>query len=128
MARRRVQAAVAVAFLIAPLVFLAAACSRSDEQQFITQFFRAARARDNTTLALMSAVPFSPREQGTVESFDVKQVTEESRRPLDLKTLLDAERRATEERQEFAKKKLEYQNANLPAIETIVKLERDPKA
>ena len=128
MAHRRVRTAVAIAFLISPIVFLAAACSRPEEQGFITQFFRASRARDNTTLALMSAVTFSPREQGTVESFDITQVSEESRRPLDLRTLLEAERKATQDRQEFGKKKLEYQNANLPAIETVIKLERDPKA
>jgi hypothetical protein len=128
MAHRKIRTAVAIAFLISPLVFLAAACSRPEEQQFITQFFRASRARDNTTLALMSAVTFSPREQGTVESFEITQVSEESRRPLDLRSLLEAERKATQDRQEFGKKKLEYQNANLPAIETVIKLERDPKA
>jgi hypothetical protein len=128
MAHRRIRAAVAIAFLISPLVFLAAACSRPEEQQFITQFFRAARARDNTTLAMMSAVSFSPREQGTVESFDITQVSEETRRPLSFRTLIEAERKATQDRQEFTKKKIEYQNANLPALESIVKMERDPKA
>ena len=33
----------------------------------LNQFFRAARARDNATLAMMSAVTFDPREQGAVE-------------------------------------------------------------
>jgi hypothetical protein len=128
MAYRRARVALAIASLLSPLVFLAVGCSRPEEQQFITQFFRAARARDNTTLALMSAVSFSPREQGTVESFEIKQVSEQSRKPLDFRPLIDAERKATEDRQEFTKKKLEYQKANLPAIETVVKLERDPKA
>ena len=128
MAHRRTRAAVAIAFLISPLALLAAACSGGDEERFIMQFFRAARARDNTTLALMSAVPFTPREHGTVESFEVKQVSEETRRPIEFKALIEAERKITEERQAFTKKKIEYQNANLPAIETVVKLERDPKA
>lgn len=128
MAHRRARLALAIAFLISPLIFLVAACSRPEEQQFITQFFRASRARDNTTLAMMSAVSFTPREQGTVESFEIKQVSGETRRPLDLKTLIEAERKATQDRQEFTKKKIEYQNANLPAIETVVKMERDPKA
>jgi hypothetical protein len=128
MARRKVQATVAIAFLISPLVFLAAACSGGDEERFIMQFFRAARARDNTTLALMSAVSFSPREQGTVEDFEVTNVSEETRRPLEFKSLIEAERKVTEERQEFTKKKLEYQNANIGDINAVVKLERDPKA
>ena len=39
-------------------------CSRPPEQQMLTQFFRAARARDNTTLGMMSAVTFDPRDAG----------------------------------------------------------------
>lgn len=128
MARRKLQVTVAIAFLISPLALFTAACSGGDEERFITQFFRAARARDNTTLALMSAVSFSPREQGTVESFEITQVSEESRRPLEFKPLIEAERKLTEERQEFTKKKIEYQNANLADINAVVKLERDPKA
>jgi hypothetical protein len=128
MAPRKLPIAVAIAFLISPLVFLAAACSRPEEQQFITQFFRASRARDNTTLAMMSAVSFSPRDQGTVESFEIKQVSEEARRPIEFKSLIEAERKANSESAEFTMKKIEYQNANLPALETVVKLERDPKA
>jgi hypothetical protein len=128
MAHRRAHTALAIALLLAPLVILAAACSRSEEQPFLTQFFRAARARDNQTLAMMSAVEFSPRNQGTVESFEVTQVTPETRVPVEFKALAEAERKATEARQEFTKTKIEYQNANLPALEVIVKLERDPKA
>jgi hypothetical protein len=124
----RFRATLSIALLLAPLAILAAACSRPEEQQFIAQFFRAARARDNTTLALMSAVPFTPREQGTVEEFEITQVTPEARKPLELKTLIEAERKATADRAEFTKKKLEYQNANLPAIEAVVKLERTPSA
>jgi hypothetical protein len=128
MASRRIRATLAIALLIAPLLLLAAACARPDEQQFLTQFFRAARGRDNTTLAMMSAVEFDPREQGSVEDFEITQVSEERRTPLDFKSLVEAERRATEADAEFRKRKIEYQDANLPALETIVKLERDPNA
>lgn len=124
----RIRAALGIACLLAPLAFLAAACSRPAEQQFLTQFFRAARARDNTTLAMMAAVSFDPREKGSVDSFEIKQVSAEQRTPLDFKALIAAQRKATEENEEFIKKKIEYQNANLPALEVIVKLERDPKA
>ncbi|MGE0122278.1 MAG: hypothetical protein AB7U25_05010 [Vicinamibacterales bacterium] len=113
---------------VLPLALTAAACSRPPEQQFLTQFFRAARARDNTTLAMMSAVSLDPREQGTVEDFTITSVTPENRTPLDLKSLLEAERQARDAESEFAKRKMEYQNANLPVIEQVVKLERDPKA
>jgi hypothetical protein len=128
MGHRRVGATIAIALLVAPLAILAAACTRPEEQQFLIQFFRAARARDNQTLAMMSAVEFTPREQGTVEDFEITQVSPEARRPLDFKSLVEAERKAAIEDEEFRKRKIEYQNANLPALEVIVQLERDPKA
>jgi hypothetical protein len=128
MTSSRARATVAIAVLLAPLALLAAACSRPDEQQFLTQFFRAARGRDNNTLAMMSAVEFDPREQGSVGDFEITQVSEDRRTPLDFKSLLNAQAKATEADAEFRKRKIEYQNANLPALETIVKLERDPNA
>ena len=128
MAPRKLGATLAIALLLAPLAILAVACSRPEEQQFLTQFFRAARGRDNTTLAMMSAVEFDPREQGAVEDFEITQVSEERRTPMDFKSLAEAERQAVEADAEFRKRKIEYQNAILPALVTIVKLERDPKA
>ncbi len=116
MFEQRIHAALAVAVLIAPLAVLAAACSRPAEQQFLTQFFRAARGRDNTTLAMMSAVPFDPREKGSVESFEIKQVTPEKRTPLNFKSLVEAERKATQDEADFRQRKIEYQNANMPAL------------
>lgn len=116
------------AAVVLPVVMTAVACSRPPEQQFLTQFFRAAKARDNTTLAMMSAVSLDPREKGSVENFTITSVTPEARTPLDLKTLLQAERQAKDAEAEFAKRKMEYQTANLPMIEQVVKLERDPAA
>ena len=126
MAPTRVRASLAALVALAPLALLAAACSRPPEQQFLTQYFRAARARDNTSLAMMSAVVLDPREQGEVTSFDITNVSEERRTPLDFKALFAAEQKAISEENEFKKRKIEYQNANLPALEVIVKMERDP--
>lgn len=128
MTRYRLRAMLVVVAVLMPLALLAVACSRPPEQQLLTQFFRAARARDNTTLAMMSAVSLDPREQGTVEDFSITSVSPEVRTPLDLKALLEAERKARDAEAEFAKRKMEYQTANLPMIEQVVKLERDPKA
>ena len=128
MTRYRLRAVLVVVAVLMPLALLAVACSRPPEQQLLTQFFRAARARDNTTLAMMSAVSLDPREQGTVEDFSITSVSPEVRTPLDLKALLEAERKARDAEAEFAKRKMEYQTANLPMIEQVVKLERDPKA
>jgi hypothetical protein len=116
------------AAVVLPAVMTAVACSRPPEQQFLTQFFRAAKARDNTTLAMMSAVTLDPREKGSVEDFTITSVSPETRTPLDLKTLLQAERQARDAEAEFAKRKMEYQTTNLPMIEQVVKLERDPAA
>jgi hypothetical protein len=128
MAPRRVLATLAITLLLSPLAILTVACSRPAEQQFMTQFFRAARGRDNETLAMMSAVKFDPREQGAVDNFEITEVSEERRTPLDFKSLVEAQRKAAEDDEEFRKRKIEYQNANLPALETIVQLERDPNA
>jgi hypothetical protein len=127
MARNRRSGLVFVAAVL-PLVMSAVACSRPPEQQFLTQFFRAAKARDNNTLAMMSAVTLDPREQGTVEDFSITSVSPEARTPLDLKALLQAERQARDAEADFARRKMEFQTANLPMIEQVVKLERDPKA
>src|SRR5262245_51219369 len=119
MARDRRRAVLALVAAVGPLAILAAGCSRPPEQQLLTQFFRAARARDNATLAMMSAVTLDPREQGTVEDFTITSVSPETRTPLDLKVLLEAEKRAREAEAEFAKRKMEYQNANLPILEQV---------
>lgn len=128
MSLRRVGAYSMLALVVAPLALLDVACSRPPEQQYLTQFFRAARARDNATMAMMSAVDWDLREQGDVVDFDITTVGQEQRTPLDFKTLIDAERKATADQEEFRKRKIAYQNANLAALEVIVKMERDPKA
>lgn len=119
---------VLVAVLAAPTVLLAAACSRPPEQQILSQFFRAARFRDNATLALMSAVSLDPREDGIVERFSIDRIGEERRTPVNLRELVENERRAREAEAEFTKRKTEYQNANLQLIEQVIKLERQPNA
>jgi hypothetical protein len=125
---RRIRAGVATIVVLIPLVVLAAACSRPAEQQYLTQFFRASRARDNTTLAMMSAVDFNPRDHGEVVDFDITNISDERRTPLNIAALAEAERKALAEQKEFIDRKIAYQEANLAALETIVKMERDPKA
>ncbi len=125
----RIRTSAAIALVLAPLALLGAACSSSpNEQKFLAQFFRAARSRDNNSVAMMSAVEFDPRKQGEVSSLEVTSVSQERRTPLDLKTLLDAERKAMAEEADFRARKIAYQNPNMAALEAIVKLERDPAA
>jgi hypothetical protein len=119
---------VAAALLVIPSVLFVIGCSRPPEQQFLNQFFRAARGRDNTTAGRMSAVMIDPRTQGSVEDFSIESISEETRTPLTFKPLFEAEQKAIEEEKAFLKTKIEYQNANIKAIEEVLKLEEQPDA
>lgn len=128
MARSRASAILLIAVLVTPLALLAAACSRPPEQQLLNQFFRAARARDNTTLAMMSAVSLDPREHGAIDRFSITNVGEEQVTQVDLKSLVAAEQKARQDENDFSKRKKEFQDANLEVIEQVLKLERTPGA
>jgi hypothetical protein len=119
---------VAAALLVVPSIAFLVGCSRPPEQQFLTQFFRAARARDNTTVGRMSAVTIDPREQGTVEDFEIENIGPETRTPLTFKPLFEAEAKAIETEKAFLKTKIDYQTANIKQIEEVLKLEAQPGA
>jgi hypothetical protein len=119
---------VAAALLIVPSIAFVAGCSRPPEHQFLSQFFRAARGRDNTTVGRMSAVTIDPREQGTVEDFSIENVSAETRTPLTFKPLFEAEQKAAQTEKEFLKTKIDYQTANIKQIEEVLKLEAQPDA
>ncbi len=128
MNRSDARAVLSIMLVLTPLALLAAACSRPPEQQMLTQFFRAARGRDSTTAAMMSAVTLDPRQQGAVEDFTITSISPEVRAPLDFSALLAAEQEAREAEAEFQRQKKVYSDANLKTIEEILKLERDPTA
>lgn len=128
MVRSRVRSTLKAALLLLPIVALEVACSRPPEQQMLTQFFRAAKGRDSTTAAMMSAVTLDPRQQGSVEDFTITSVGPEQRVPVNFKVLLDAVEQARTAEAEFQKQKRAYSNANLKTIEEILKLEGNPTA
>ncbi len=115
---------VAAALLLVPATLLVVSCSRPPEQQFLTQFFRAARGRDLTTAGRMSAVIIDPKEQGSVEDFSIETVGPETRTPLTFKPLFEAETKAKEEERAFLDTKIAYQTANIKAIEEVLKIEQ----
>jgi hypothetical protein len=122
---RKFTALLLQAPIVAGFALLAVACgSTPPEQQVINNFFRASRVRDNATLANLTAVSFDPRTDGTVQDFEVVNATEEERRTLQIKQLVQEEEKAKQDDAAFAKKKKEYQDANLEAIERVVKAER----
>lgn len=115
---------IAAAVLLVPATLLVISCSRPPEQQFLTQFFRASRGRDNTTVGRMSAVTIDPRAQGSVEDFSIESISEETRTPLTFKPLFEAETKAKQEERAFLDTKIAYQNANIKAIEEVLKIEQ----
>jgi hypothetical protein len=115
---------VAAALLIIPSALFVLSCSRPPEQQFLTQFFRAARGRDLTTAGRMSAVMIDPREQGSVEDFSIENIGPETRTPLTFKPLFEAEVKAKQEERAFLDTKIAYQTANIKAIEEVLKIEQ----
>lgn len=122
----KARALVAIAILLVPLAVLAVACSSAPpEQQTLNQFFRAARNRDNETIARMSAVDFDPRRQGEVVGFEITNVSEERRAPLAFREMIEAANKASAAETEFRKKRLEWESANRPALEAIAKMERE---
>ena len=65
------RAVLRCSLLLLPIALLEISCSRPPEQQMLSQFFRAAKNRDNTTAALMSTVSLDPRTQGSIEDFSI---------------------------------------------------------
>lgn len=126
MSRTKFRSSILLAMLIAGFALLDVACGggSAPEKQVLTNFFRASRVRDNATLANISAVSFDARTDGTVQDFDITSVGEEQRRTLQIKQLMDEEEKAKQADADFAKKKKEYQDANLETIERVVKMER----
>lgn len=114
----------AAALLLVPATIIVVGCSRPPEQQFLTQYFRAAKARDNTTVGRMAAVEIDPRTQGSIEDFSITTIGEETRIPLTFTPLIEAEAKAKETEQAFLKTKIEYQNANIKLIEEVLKIEQ----
>ena len=123
MARPQMKS-LAILLLAVMTVVGTAACASGPEQQILTNYFRASRMRDNTTLANIATVSFSPTEQGTVEDFDVVSVSEERREPLQIRELTEALDSAVQAEATFAGEKKAYQDENFDAIQTVLEAER----
>jgi hypothetical protein len=124
MARSRARSFFTLILLVFSFAFIEIACgSTPPEQQLLTNFFRAARVRDNTTLGNIAAVNFNPRTEGTVEDFEIVSVSAEQRRPVEIRALLDEEAKAKEEEAEFSRRSAEFQATNKDAISRVAKAE-----
>ena len=106
------------------LLLFAACGSTPVEQQLLTQFFRAARVRDNTTLAGMSAVNFDPRTDGSVQDFTIDSIGAQQRRKLDLQQLADEQDKIRTEQVDFTKKMRDFYQSNSIAIDRASKADQ----
>lgn len=120
MARRALRPLTLLALAMSAV--LVDACSSPPiEQQLLTTFFRAARVRDNTALASISAVGFDPRTEGSVQDFTIDSIGAQERRTLQLQQLIDDEAKVRAEQVEFTKQMRDFHNANVAAIERATK-------
>lgn len=109
-------------------VLLVVGCSSGGgEQQVIKKYFDSARLRDSLTLANIATVSFEPTRDGIVQSFEVTNVGAENRRGLKIRDLAKEHDDARKAEAEFSKRKQVYQDANLDAIDRVLKAERANK-
>lgn len=107
------------------LLLLAAACSSTPvEQQLLTQFFRAARVRDNTALASISAVPFDPRTDGSVQDFTIDNIGAQQHRKLQVQEFTADQEKIRNDQIEFTKKMRDFYQSNSIAIDRALKADR----
>ena len=115
-------------YLLAPMVLAVAAlnaCSspHAQEENLVRQFFRASSLRDSQTLANFATVSFEPKTEGSVTDFDVTAVSPERTEPLQVIELSKAMAEAEAANKSFNEKKKAYQDANMEAIDRVLKAE-----
>ena len=106
------------------LLVIAACSSPPIEQQVMTTFFRAARVRDNTTLASISAVNFDPRTDGSVQDFKIDSIGAQQHRKLELQQLTEEQDKVRAEQIEFTKKMRDFYQSNSIAIDRAAKAQQ----
>jgi hypothetical protein len=115
-------------YVLASMVLMAAALSacssaNANEENLVRQFFRASSLRDNMTLANFAVVAFDPKAEGTVNDFDVTAVSPEKTEPLRVIELSKSLTEAEAANKAFNEKKKTYQDANMEAIDRVLKAE-----
>lgn len=127
MYRPRVTMVTLLAPMLLTVGILTAACSGPPEEQLLRRFFRASQLRDSQTLANFAAATFDAKTDGIVSSFDITTVSEERAEPLRIRELAKAYEETQAAEEAFSKRKKEYQDANIDAINRILKAESAKK-
>ena len=107
------------------LLVVVACGSTPVEQQLLTQFFRAARVRDNTALASISAVPFDPRTDGSVQDFKIDNIGAPQHRKLQVQEFTAEQEKVRNDQIEFTKKMRDFYQSNSIAIDRALKADRE---
>ncbi len=111
----------ACAILASTLAFVAGCSGGGSEKKLLEDFFRASRLRDNVTLGNFATATFDPRTHGTVQSLEIVTVGDERVTPLPLKQYVKAVEDAKAADAAFSTEKRAYQNANIVAIDRVLK-------
>lgn len=117
-------------YLLASMVLAVAALSAcssqyASEENLVRQFFRASGLRDSQTLANFATVSFDSKTEGTVGTgdFEVTAVSPERTEPLRVIEASKALQDAEAANKAFNEKKKTYQDANMEAIDRVLKAE-----
>jgi len=119
-------------YLLAPMIVAVAALSacsspNAQEENMVRQYFRASGLRDNQTLANFAVVSFDPKTDGVVTDFDVTAVSPERSEPLQIMALSKAHSEAEAANKAFTERKKAYQDANMEAIDRVLKAQSGGK-
>jgi hypothetical protein len=115
--------AVLAPMIVAVAAFSACSSPHAQEQNLTRQFFRASGLRDSQTLANFATVSFDPQTDGTVTDFTVTAVSPERSEPLRVIELSKALTEAEAANKAFNERKKAYQDANMEAIDRVLKAE-----
>ena len=114
--------------LMVPVLFLLTlsvmGCGGSAEEPQIRKFFNSSAMNDNLTLGNIATVSFDPTKDGKATNIKIVSETEPTSRVLKVKELQEALKKAQADDEEFTKKKKEYQDKNIDAINRVLKAEQ----
>ena len=111
------SAVVAAVFVLS----LTAGCSSTGEQQVLRKYFDANKLRDQSTVANVATVEFSPQTDGIVDRFSIVSVGEEQRTTLNIKQYAEEWKSARDQNEAFTKEINAFQKENAEDIDRVAR-------
>jgi len=109
--------------VVVGLVLTSVGCGGFPESELVRRFFQASQYRDTATLGNIAIVSFDAEKDGIAMSPKVMAVSPEQSRTLEMKKLSQELKDAIAADDEFSKRKKEYQDKNMDAIDRVLKAE-----